>query len=559
MVYEVSNNDIPDPPNTTERKVCSRISNKMALSQILKAIFVMPFTAGNSRTAQRRPLDLDGTTSTAVLRMFFFCLILLLVKTTTDAEHPLINFVGMQICLSVIVFLGLLSCLIALIIIKVKGFHSIMVRRSDVKSSRLQMTVLWAFGMLSLTFIFLKSGHIIQCIYNQGRDITGDVPVMECVYYGLIFVLLPIQMLTLTYLTPYRFRNFLGIQYMIQLVLASNLTMWVYGLLQHDMNYSQVDFGNETWHTNCTNMTFTHMLNVSDQILSPIFLEYSMLAITMTQNLSVKWKTWSNDRENHDENERAEMVTELLNPDEVGEQDVSQNEDTALLPTTNVSRMRRQSVGFYASLMFSALVGVSIFIGYVVRVTGHVQITMNWLPLLELVFSITMTVCTFAVYYFLARDTHPPTMSKSISGGDYVFIISSLGSLTGRLLRLLVSLKLANTNRLLMSSRVVFCGLCYLQTVLILHASRCSPKHNPRSMSLGGALLLMALYNCGFWIVESFIMGNYPVLEETEKRMLGQGMFDFRNNVCHPLEVFFRFASALEFYELYRKFGRRKD
>ncbi|XP_069136081.1 uncharacterized protein [Argopecten irradians] len=531
----------------------------MAWSNVLKAAIVLPFTAGNSRTALRRSPDLDGTTSTAVLRMFFFCLILLLVKTTTDAEHPLINLVGMQICLSVIVFLGLLSCLIALIIIKVKGFHSIMVRRSDVTSFRLQMTVLWAFGMLSLTFIFLKSGHIIQCIYNQGRDITGDVPVMECVYYGLIFVLLPVQMLTLTYLTPYRFRKFLRIQYMIQLVLASNLTMWVYGLLQHDGNYSQGNVRNGTWHTNCINLTFTHMLNVSHQILSPIFLEYSMLAITMTQNLSMKWETLKNERESEEcvEPDRSTRVIEMVNPEESDDQIISHKENTPLLRGDLNETKRRQSVGFYVSLMFSALVGVSIFIGYIVRVTGHVQVTMDWVLCLELLFSMMMAICTFAIYYFLARDTHPPIKSKTLSGGEYVFIISSIGSQTGSLLRMLASLKMEHPSSLLLCSRVIFCVLCYLQTVLVLHASRCTPNHSHRNRSLRGALILMALYNCGIWIVESFIIGRLPDLAKAEEHILGQDMFYLSYHICHPLDVFFRFASALECYELYKEFGTR--
>ncbi|XP_060076018.1 uncharacterized protein LOC132555680 [Ylistrum balloti] len=539
----------------------------MVWSDVLQAVFVLPFTAGNSRNVRNRTVHLDGTTSIVVIRILFLSLIFLLVKTTTEQEGTLIEFTGIQIILSIVVLLGLLSCMTAVIVIKVKGFNSIMVRRQKVTTSRLQMIVMWIFGILSVMFCFLKSGHIIECIYTVKHNFIGDIPIMECVYYVIIFVFLPVQMLSVTYFTPYRFKSFLRIQYMVLLVVASNMTMWVYGLVEHNQYFSKVTHGNDTWHNNCTNLTITRMLYVTDKILLPIFLEYSLLAITLTQNLSVEWETNNSSDENQllEIQSSTETTARTFDENEVESSfntAVGPNAETPLLSpeltTGSSQRKRKQSFLFYIILLLACLLAISIFIGYIVRITGHIQTSQDWLIGLELVLAVIMSLCTFVAYYLATRDTDPPFKSAPISTGEYVFIISSVGSLMGSVLRIIPALKINHNNYmyLIIPSRVIFCATSYLQTVLILHVSRCRPKRHGYTASLRGVLLLLSLYNCGCWVVESFIIGSFPELDHEEKQLLGSSLLELSTQVCHPLNVFFRFASALELYELFKKFGK---
>ncbi|XP_021366047.1 uncharacterized protein LOC110458600 [Mizuhopecten yessoensis] len=529
----------------------------MAWSDVLQAVLVLPFTAGNSRTVRNRPVHLDGTTSTVVISIFFFSFILLLVNGIIDKEDTRISFVGIKVILSIVVSLGLLSCVAVIIVIKVKGFNSIMERRREVTSSRLQKVVLWIFGILSVVYCFLKSAHIIECIHTLDSNYKYHAPIMDCVYYAIILGFLPVQMLSLTYLTPYRFKRCWQIHYVILVVLASNLTMWVYGLKTH--SHSHVNLKNVTWNTNCTNQTFTHMLHVSENILPPIFLEYSMLAITMTHNLSVKWETY-NDRSENTILETHSLTETSESTFEEGDSTVPINAETPLL-----SELSRSSLGqrrdknmflFYVVLMLWGLLSVGIFIGYIVQVTIYNEIQQKWTASLELVIAVMMAICTYYGYHFVARDTNPPFKSDPISGGEYVFILSSIGSLLGSTFRVMTSLKLKTPNYVIAVSRGIFGTLSYLQTVLILHASRCSPKHQCRNKaSLKRTLLILSLYNLGAWTIESFILGSFPSLRSAEKQYLDQALWEISYQVCHPMNVFFRFASALELYELYKKYG----
>ncbi|XP_021366037.1 uncharacterized protein LOC110458593 [Mizuhopecten yessoensis] len=532
----------------------------MAWSDALVNVLLLPFTAGNSRTVRNRPVHLDGTTSTVVISIVFTSLLLLLVKAMIDQENTLLSFAGTIGFLSVVVSFGLLSCVAVIIVIKVKGFHSILDPRQDVASSRLQKIVLWGFGMVSVTFCFLKSGHLVECI-----DILDNAPIMECVFYVIILVFLPVQILLLTYLTPYRFKRSVRIQYTILLMLASNITMWVYSLMTHDQEHSHANPRNVTWNTNCTNKTFTHMLYVSEKILSPIFLEYSMLAITMTHNLSVKWETYNERSENTilETHSLTETSKSTVDEGESDDRSVPINAETPLLSGLSkvspgpVQRTDRKTFLFYVVLMLYGLLSVSIFIGYIVRVTVPSEMQQKWIASLELVISIMMAICTFYGYHLVARDTNPPFKSDPISGGEYVFIISAVGTMISCTFSVMTSLKSLKTpNYVFAVSRGIFGTLSYLQTVLILHASRCSPKHHCRNKaSLKRTLLLLSLYNLGAWIIESFILGSFPSLRSAEKQLLGQALLEINYKVCHPMNVFFRFASALELYELYKKYG----
>ncbi|XP_021366029.1 uncharacterized protein LOC110458586 [Mizuhopecten yessoensis] len=573
----------------------------MAWLNVLQSVFMLPFMAGYAKAGRNRPTHLDGTTSVIVFSTFLFSFILLIAKTMTGTNETVFHCRGFHVILSSIAFIGVLSYIILIITLRLKGFSSLLEQRTARSTSGVHIIFLWMFGVASVVFCILNTGRLIECELSLESNVVSDVNLMECAYYVAMALFLLIQMMVLTYLMPFKFRSSLRLQYLILIIISTNLSMCAYSF--RDRYLGDMYVGNGTWIVlNCTNQTFSQMLDVSNKVLTPTFLECSFLSITIIMNMSSKWNTDNTINDNNEltvviassdsvsdtnvdnpvsfERRRSQLSGEHNNDTEYDDNSSESNPRTPLLSNSQVSRRGSNSapgchtgvkpnkerlkplLWYYASVLFSWILGIAVLIVYIVQITSEStdRGMLNARDVCETLASCMMAVYVHAGFYLLSKHTRPKADVGPVSGSEYIFIISSIGALFSCVFSVLSFIHFAPTfYKVHVASRVIIGVISYTQTVFILHAKRCRRKRtNENISSLRSVMLLLVMFNFVFWIVESFIYGGYYNVKYMERKYLGPDLWNIRVGICHPLYMYFSFTSALEMYNLFQQFSAKQ-
>ena len=324
--------------------------------------------------------------------------------------------------------------------------------------------------------------------------------------------------------------------------------------------------------------------------VSPVQTEYSLLSALFLLRIwsevneprrdNCTQEIDENNRENiiNEDNERTPLLTQQQSlpanfqsnrsqqsnsiEDENSQTEYSHMDDAVQI----VGRMReKRSLSFYLIILFGIAVITPVFVALLILLSVR-----RHSPQMHFIWEILR--CTFTTIHLLfliltfrrtKQECNLPVASFKLKGKEYILILSSAGAVAYSTFALLSGVMCRsedpitkNVALIVIIENIVNIVAIYLQTVLIIYGGRCEQKAGTQTKLIGvqNVFVFLVITNMVSWFNNSFISNRL------EYSSLQYGFYSSSWNIINetvfPFVIFYRFHSAMDMYEMYRKFRR---
>ena len=179
-------------------------------------------------------------------------------------------------------------------------------------------------------------------------------------------------------------------------------------------------------------------------------------------------------------------------------------------------------------------------------------------------FLFTMFICV-TVCYIGFRNLRTNIISvgpvHSIELNDVILMVCAFGLIMFIALRFLACLNLLSDQEVGIYAWLLFVASIFniwsiwLQTALIITSNDIARKQTFASgQAIMNAFLFLAIFNFGFWVMDSFIMTQLPKAHPVDVKYYGLDTWLNVNHILVPVIIFYRFESFLSFIKLISRF-----
>lgn len=552
--------------------------------------------------------DSDRTTvvrtSAIVMLLGLLAVIVVFAGSLAIPKDVLTRLTVSLVILTSVVAAGIVTCFLS-------GYHiykhgrqvNVSSWSQRINSNNLQLIFLWLFAILSTFYCSSKAVVQIQCL---------DAMSVPQILYNVALILFMLSETTLiSFLSSYRLSKWSFKKYTVPLLIAVNLSMWFDALVKEHTKMTSDSPSNHThnisdWIRCAKNSTAGIFYHRSWRFVSPAFVEFSLLAITLLTELplaehadspvssSGKPSSKDSDQTNNrainkdddedleylnddqdvenkmDENEKDDESTPLLNHrDEVnslltsdsvigveGYVNTTYHRNKEPIPTIST----RTHISTYLSMLLSVLICLPSLLAYAIQVTQlptniHITLFLNWY---EVSVKTIMVLAVLMNFHVIENMTSPPSSKAApFTARDLVFMGSVFSMFCTHCFEMLAGCISDNP-----ASQAILVANCtsivqdYVQTVFLLHVSRCQRKTSNDSRALFVSLcIFLTVTNFGCWLIDSLIVSHS--IKQTRKAqvdVLAPTIWRTTKNIFEPLTIYYRFASAFAFHALCKRY-----
>jgi len=532
------------------------------LSDIWHGVILLPVTAGNIRQRQNGRIFHDGTISASVMVLCFLSVIFVFTESQTNDENSLIRIAVLLSLLSCMVILGIIACIGIAVVIKCKGFDFLTRDRTNTTPTLLRKIFLWFFGI----------GTIIYCSFKMIRQIVCQKDIIavfrfsdsnaEIVYYVSVTIFVILEMVFMTVFLSYRFKHSALLHYAMLSMLSANFSVWFYTFSLEKTIISKKVNGTDTNTTalqNCmVNSSISHFINGSYPVLSPMYLEFSLVTITMILEIWVPVKMT-----------KSEQTREIQ--EELGNIDDEDEERSPLISSRSTSTDSFQSsleqayrinvsssLSFYLQILLSVIIFLPLLICNVIQVSSFKAF--SDMHFVVYVYSIFYKVIMFFVilygFFSLAHSCKPVRYNKSLRVREYMLLLAAFGMFQIYIFQMLAASQSSSAAaKTGLVENILSMPVDYLQTIFLIQASRFTKSDTAtNSKTMEGTCLVLMLMNFGLWLIDSFLGTQY--FPKISQQVFGHDQWSFVNTILFPVAVFFRFSTSFGYHRLYHFFSK---
>ncbi|CAG2218600.1 unnamed protein product [Mytilus edulis] len=522
----------------------------LTLRRFLRAIFILPFSAGHPRNYQNSGfISHDGSISGLV---FLVGIVVILCETLvicSDGTYSLFTTT-----------MTVTTCLAIFICVSLSVYASIQpevtVRKEDWDiSHKIMLRFLWLFTLASMTYSVIYLAYHIDCFrgYFDLLNVRERI-VCDC----LLFIFRFVQTGFLTQFSRRSFVNNLGSYYGLLILFLANISVIVIEFV-HELQDIRDYSVNSTTNSSLiclTNSTTVHVMQSVESYMDPTVLEYSLLAILFVSEL---WPKRSNDKRKYScvyDSMNTEESTRLI----LSESNEHMNRQMSINCVPNEPRDRTLAFIVVAS---AVLINTPCIILFALRIYGPGNPSVD--KTLNIYNSTEVTVLLFVLFrcfYLIQTDCMPTEKIYKYVSKDYMILVSFVGSLVYYTMRLIAYAKLFhddNTNGVKLFSYVIMIFAVYLQTVFIFQMKSYERIRSPISncMSIEYACLFMSMNNLIIWGTDSFLASSIVFATDAPTLLYGKQVWVTCYFLLFPIVMFYRFKCFVAFYGLYHKLVKR--
>lgn len=521
--------------------------------EVLYALFVVPFTAGNGMRTPEGLRIHDGSISTVAIAVFLVAIacVSIFVSSSpihTDPENA-IRYVLMTI---VVVGIAALSLLWHKFRRQIRENDNTVTYAINAKPTGLRLKFLWLFCV----------GLIVRTALSVARSVFHHLgrSYVSIFWNILLFAFACLQTTFISYFRNTEIVGSLRVHYGMIFIIVANISIWFDSILLQEKRF--VLFHNETTQNNgvesfnCTQESSVVCLaeNAFPFVL-PIVAEFCLVSIGFL------FRIWSTAR-------KTMIRNVLMNPTE------PQEELTPLMNQSEYVEIDQQTQFSYgyrrksALLYLSAAVGAVFVIILVIMVLAILteqnefkqQDLYTSLKIYRLLYTIVMIGLVFLGFGLLYGQCVPINNSRPITAGENILLFSLLGTVMYLLFRVVASIHFESIGSWNIADDVLTLIHVYFQTVLMLQSYRYRRYRRLEFLSIKNVFMLLFVMNLGLWFNDSFLQNRTPFINTVNYKMYSQQTWDFVNGTLFPVVVFFRFNCSMILYELhhsFRSFGKR--
>ncbi|KAK3084054.1 hypothetical protein FSP39_007392 [Pinctada imbricata] len=542
---------------------------KENVKEVLRAIFVIPFIAGNAlpydefHTGTR---EMDGSLSSTVTIACLTSVIFVIIGVYTAKAEIVTKarYIMWSLNCTLIIFgmvaLGMIS------VLAYKNRSTWFVRPSRGHGDwNLKGKFLWVFGLAVILDTSFNLASNIQCISNSQYTGYHIAFASQDLIYITFF---SIQLAFLTYFRNFKFESSVRINYGILMVLLVNLCLWFHAVVA-DTNIEIQDYMNQTKSNNTDLKEMVCVFNSTIKKFQGKILRYLIPARIEAALLSTSFllSMWPSIRDNtmfslqpmssndFDVDERQPLLTGTGNGN---------------APTAHASR--RHPASFFASMLYGTSINIIMVVSTLVFVFAFENQERSrrdmypvWRGIL-ISYKFSMLIMVLIVFRIFAKYGEDDDSESNLTATEYILIFSSAGAAASYTFEFIGALQIPESENtikgMILADSALDIITKYLQTILIISFKDALLRRYSGCISLEYLYVLLAVSNFLLWCGNSFVNVNLSSMNFPNEKNGGLFGHDskinsFNRYVLNPIIIFYDFHASMDLFEMYMKLRNR--
>ena len=476
--------------------------------------------------------------------VLFICVIIMIVfSTTSPIVHPPTVVWGTQTSMT---FLSAIVTFVIWFLVKRNAQRFLIEQRRNDVTLNIKLTFFWIFGLLNIFNSAMNMGANVDCLLTNGRQPFPFSHVVS-IFVHITEILFCIgQLGFLSLYGRFCFKPSPLINYGVSLIIIAHLLRWFRILFDSILNCSCVNWItlNATLQEDC--FYSSDIFSIHDSLfpyINPIITEYSLLSAALVVRMFVN--VFSDNSVQSHTNQEEPQETSL---DRISNEESSSSEVLT----------RRTST--YLSLSSKVVISLPMLVMYIYSSSSESNST-------HLTWQIISTVYEFQVLSLLLfgkwefKRQFSETLNKETTSCGYrvILIFVTAGTVAYVTFGGIAGLMNAKDpySFLLFVKKIIQTIFIITQTLLILGIKNTSFRSSPvqvKYFRVNRIFLCIFTVNTLRWLVDSVAMGHPTdnTLHVRQRQFYGHVYWRTIENTIFPINVFYRFLTAIEMYELYR-------
>ncbi|XP_076073402.1 uncharacterized protein LOC143045015 [Mytilus galloprovincialis] len=526
---------------------------KKSLIALFRAIFVLPFSAGDPKNQYLNGIVThDGSVSGVVFLVsvvVILCEILLIGSFGTEQDSTFLFVTTMEVTSG----LAILICIILLIYASLKP-DVLEVNDSWDVSNNIMMKFLWLFTLACLSYSCIFIAYHADCLINHYPIDDVQNRILCDVF---LFTYRLVQTGFLTYFSQRVFVSKLRFYYGLLVLFLINITVIVIDFAHSvrdvkdfTINATQIPKPN----TCASNSSISSILRKVEDFLEPAGLEYSLLTILFITQLWPKKKTIS---------KNSNPSSNIQDSSSAGEYEplVCRNENETIydqIKKNTNSEINKRRTWIFANIAFPVLISIPSTIFLILKINTSNDESVE--EALNIFNGFQVTILLFVLikcFYLLQSDCKPTKVESHFTSKDYLILVSFVGSLclyTMRLIPYILLVHTCNQNPTKTYTYVITIIGIYFQTVFLFQMKNYGKADIQSSwISIEYTCLFMSVVNFMIWAEDSFIAAQWVFANDAPTIFYGKMVWVIYFTLLFPFVIFYRFKCSVAFYGLYHR------
>lgn len=400
-----------------------------------------------------------------------------------------------------------------------------------------------------------------DCIDKHGREQFPGELVVSIATHIFEIIFNTGQLGFISSYSAYRLKSSTLINYGISTIILTHVLRWFRTLftsllsnhLINDSNYSTSFLNNCYWNTD-----LTHFRTSIEPYVEPTLTEYSLLAVSLMLRMWISFEK---------EGRPAFFVSSVT------------TEQTPLLGSGSrqVSSSGNIQIGFDHSLSLrSAVRSSSVYVCVLVAIvlclpilttvimasavenySYHYQLSSG---IVQCVFKLQLFIVILLALFLCSKQYKEEYSADKMNSSRYILILCTAGAVaysTFGLIAGLMHMAFETLSVALVIQKFFEIACIYLQTILILQSSSYNTARNrngSRYLPVYKVHCVLFTINIVMWLVNSYMGKVVGSVMHIEASFYGEKYWKAVNDVVYPITIFYRFHTAMDIYQLYKKY-----
>lgn len=472
--------------------------------------------------------------------VFFICIIIMIVfSTTKPIAKPRPVVWGTEAIMT------LLSMIVTFVIwyLVRRNTRKFLIekQRRDV-TLNIKLVFFWAFGLANVFNSAFNMGSNFDCLLKDGQQ-----PFLYAHYITIVTHLTEIffcvgQLGFLSLYGKFSFRPSALMNYVISLMIIAHLLRWfrlLFDSIMINTSYSRSNW-NETYQNDCYySSSVTIVLNHMSSYIIPMVTEYSLLSVVIVVRMVVG--IFSNESIQRNVGENI--------------QDIS--DETATNDELVSSEMLTRRLSATASLTCGIIFSLPFCTAFTLTFLDTVN-SVDAFRIISTIYELEiLALLLFGKWKFKSQFADIFIKDKTFSKYNMTLIFITSGAVAYETFGAIAGLMKAENIFcfLLLFNKILQTSVIIIQTEFILHMKNISfrPKRvQSKYFRANRIFLCIFVINIIRWLVDSIVMGHETDASAIQREFYGNVYWDTIEHTIFPVNVFYRFLTAMEMYELYR-------
>ncbi|XP_052068021.1 uncharacterized protein LOC127707487 [Mytilus californianus] len=498
------------------------------LHKILRAAFVLPFTAGLIKDRRNGSYAVhDGSISGVVLLTT-----IVIIVVVTSIALPIENSRYLMIGL---LFLATFSLIFCSVLVYYRS-HWKYPRKPRV-TDKLKIIFLWGFCIGNIVYLATKLAVNIQC--DQYPSLVEPI-----LYYIFIWVFDISQTAFIHYFSRFRFASMTYFYYILMFMFVANISAWTHRTI--DMYYDDqmltILEKNQTDNT-CNNKTTAYQtVAILKPFLEPLLLEYCLLCMIFISEMWPKYITETKDQ------------ADLHAYDSASHQQSCENQpllsSRPLTLSTSHHSTNKKSLccvvfGILYTLSYSIMQCVFLYVD-----------ELKPYHLINSIYSLFGNFVTILMiikcFYELSGQLQPKKTPRTTMNMKHFIILTTSLATCGFFLFQLIGAKYHNTRDNV--NVVIRLTATILQTTFILQMKQYRKCGNMNSyFSIRNVFSFVCIINFGMWFYYTFVSAQHEFFQRYRHPMFDRHTSLAVKHFWFPFLIFYHFECFLTFYRFFKE------